>query len=399
MRLIFVNRVYAPSEAATAQLLTDLAPALAEHRWEVHVITSGAAGLPACESSTGVTIHRTAPPRFSIRPLRRILQYAAFLRGARRQLARLAAPDALIVLMTDPPMLAVAATFVGLRRGARVVQWIQDIYPEIVPATIGAWSAVPLAPLRWVRNRAWRAADRCVTLSDGMRAVVDAQLGFPRSCRVIPNWAPRELETAPPPAAVAAQRATWGLTDKFVVAYSGNLGRVHEFDTVLAAAARLQSCRDIVFLFAGGGARFPAVRDDARQRQLANTVFVETQPRSNLAVSLAAADVHLVTLRPGFERLVFPSKVAGVLAAARPLLFVGPEGSEIAPLVTQHDCGAVVANGDAAALAGQILHLRAGRSRWQQQGQNARAVYARRYVLAEAVTAWERLLHELMAGT
>jgi len=48
-------------------------------------------------------------------------------------------------------------------------------------------------------------------------------------------------------------RSAWNLEDKFVVGYSGNLGRAHEFETILGAAEHLRSDPRIVFLFIGGG--------------------------------------------------------------------------------------------------------------------------------------------------
>jgi hypothetical protein len=42
-------------------------------------------------------------------------------------------------------------------------------------------------------------------------------------------------------AAANPLRREWGLDGKFIVCYSGNMGRAHEFDTILGAAERLAS--------------------------------------------------------------------------------------------------------------------------------------------------------------
>jgi glycosyltransferase involved in cell wall biosynthesis len=392
-RIIFVNRVYWPSAAATSQLLSDLAGALAARGWSVHVIAAGTEPGPR----DGVAIHRTGPGEHHAGLLSRAVNYGRFLSAARRELLALAAPGDIVVLMTDPPLLAAAGTGPARRRGARVVHWIQDIYPEIVAQHAGAWLAPVLWPLKEIRNRAWRAADRCLPVSVDMLATVKAQGVAPDSIVAMPNWAPPELDVPPSAAAVAAQRQAWGVTDKFVVAYSGNLGRVHVFAPLLAAAGRLRDEPDIVFLFIGAGARFDDVQAEAAARDLPNVRFLPAQPRESLGVALAAADAHFVTLRPGFERLVSPSKAAGIFAAGRPALFVGPPDCELAALVARERCGLCFPPGDGAGLADTIrrLHhepaLRAGMAR------AARECYERHFTFAAAVTRWDELLR-VVAG-
>ena len=123
-RIIFVNRVYRPSTEATAQLLTDLAEGLTTRGWTVHVIAAGAEPGPLA----GVTIHRTGQGDRHGGMISRATNYLGFLRDARRILSTLAEPGDFVVLMTDPPLLAAGATGIALKRGARVVHWIQDIF-------------------------------------------------------------------------------------------------------------------------------------------------------------------------------------------------------------------------------------------------------------------------------
>ncbi|MES1194667.1 MAG: hypothetical protein ABUL65_02150, partial [Opitutus sp.] len=138
-RLILVNRVYWPSTAATAQLLTDLAEGLAARGWPVHVLAAG-------EVSTrhqGVTIHRTSCSDRHSGLFSRLVNYGRFRREAQRQLTALVQPGDVVVIMTDPPMLGAALTGPAVQRGASVIHWIQDIYPEIVTAHVGAFAELP----------------------------------------------------------------------------------------------------------------------------------------------------------------------------------------------------------------------------------------------------------------
>lgn len=385
-KLIFLNRVFWPNEAATAQLLTDLATALAGCDWAVHVIASGTDG----PTLAGVTIHRTGPG-----PAGRLARYAHYFIAARRTLLRLVAPGDIVVLKTDPPLLAIAATSLARSRGARVVQWIQDVYPEIVPLHVGAWARPLVAPLGWLRDRAWRASAACAIVSQDMHATLLAHGVAPERAHVLPNWAPRELDAPAPAADIAAVRADWGMRDEFLVVYSGNLGRVHEFETILDAARLLRDVPGIRFAFVGTGPRRTEVEAAARARGLSHVSFFPPQPRARLAAALAAADAHLVTLRPGFERLVAPSKLAGVLAAARPALFIGPRPSEIATLLEREGCGAAHPVGDAAGIAATLRGWQADPHRRAGLGRAARAAYERHYRFAELSARWDRLLRDL----
>jgi colanic acid biosynthesis glycosyl transferase WcaI len=235
-----------------------------------------------------------------------------------------------------------------------------------------------------------------VTLGEEMARTV-AQSGAPAErIETIPNWAPRELHTPASAEAIATCRERWGLADKFVVAYSGNLGRVHEFATILQSAALLRDRTGVIFLFIGQGARFDEVSAAARDRGLANVRLLPPEPRETVAASLAAADAHLVTLRPEYSSLVFPSKLAGALAASRPVLFVGPVTGEIGLLLERNECGAAVAPGDGSRLANQITRWQADPALRSRLGGNARTAYERHFTSAAALARWDERLHRLV---
>ncbi len=294
--------------------------------------------------------------------------------------------------MTDPPMLGAAVTGTVIERGAQVVHWIQDIYPEIVTVHVGALAALPLWPLRRKRDAAWRSARCCVALGEDMVQAVAAH-GMPAGqVEIVPNWAPRELQTEPSAGDVTARRAAWGLTGKYIVAYSGNLGRVHEFAAVLDAAEQLRSRPEIVFLFIGAGARFAEVRAAARARRLDNIRLLPPEPRPQLAAVLAAADAQLVTLKPDFARLVYPSKLAGALAAGRPVLFVGPPDGEIARLLVKEQCGAAFGPADGTRLAETVAAWQVAPARGALLGRAARAAYEKHFTFAAALARWEEIL-------
>jgi glycosyltransferase involved in cell wall biosynthesis len=209
---------------------------------------------------------------------------------------------------------------------------------------------------------------------------------------VIPNWAPGGEALAPVPPDQNELRHDWGVADRFVVAYSGNLGRVHILEPVLAAAALLRDERDLMFLFIGDGPLRPALEASARALQLGNVRFLPPQPRSRLSESLSVGDVHLVTLRSGCERCVYPSKLYGILAVARPVVFVGSPQCTLAQSIRQRGAGLVIPPDDPAALAAALRELQADPDRCLAMAQAAARWSHETGGLAAALPAWEKLL-------
>ena len=400
-RVVFVNRYYWPDELATAQLLTDLAEGLAAHGGQVVVIAShdGTASMPDREARHGVEIVRVRSTRWGHRGMAaKAADYLTFAFAARRALRARVRPGDWLVAMTDPPALAPIAASVARRADARLVHWLQDIHPEISLALSGSRLLAALSGpwMRW-RDAAWQSAHACVAISRDMAGLVGEHGISPEHLRVIPDWAPGGETLTPVPPAQNELRHAWGVADKFVVAYSGNLGRVHALESVLAAAALLRNERDLVFLFIGNGPRRPALEAAARAEGLTNVRFLPPQPRSRLAESLSVGDVHLVTLLTGCERCVFPSKLYGILAVARPVVFVGSPQCELAQSVRQHGAGLVIPPDDPAALAAALCDLRAVAER-----RNAMAEAAARWAhetggLPAALAAWTKLLEVNLA--
>ncbi len=241
-----------------------------------------------------------------------------------------------------------------------------------------------------------RSAVANVVLGQPMRERVTALGVDPQRIAVIPNWADGGL-LRPVARGANPLRAEWGLGDRFVVGYSGNLGRVHEFGTVLDAAEALRSQADVVFLFIGDGAQKAALATAAQERALLNILFRPYQPREALGQSLGAADVHLVTLRPELEGLVVPSKFYGIAAVGRPTIFIGDPEGEIGSIVREAQCGTCVRQGDGEGLAQAIAALRDDPALRERMGANARRVFEERYDRAIAVGQWRQLLHDVAA--
>lgn len=403
-RVLFVNRFFYPDHSATSQLLADLTFDLAARGWDVHVVTSRlryddpGAQLPPREAVAGVHCHRVWTSRFGRANLAgRAVDYLTFYGSAAGALWRWTRPDDVVVVETDPPLFAVLAAGVCHARGARMVNWVQDLFPEVA-AAYGLKLAQGMAgkALGWLRNQAYRRATVNVALGAAMAAKLRA-LGLDAGgVRIIPNWSDG-TSVYPVPPSKNPLRRQWGLHERFVVGYSGNLGRAHDADTLLRAAQMLAADPSIVFLVIGGGAQRPHVEAQAAALGLSNIVFKPYQPRERLAQSLSVADVHLVSLRPEMEGLIFPSKLYGALAAGRPVIFIGDTGGELAQFLAQTRGGAAVAQGDARGLAQAVGEMAAHRKRTQAQGRRLRMVFEQSLERSQALAKWRQTLNAVAA--
>ena len=234
-----------------------------------------------------------------------------------------------------------------------------------------------------------------VVLGKSMAARL-AAFGVPEArIRVIPNWIDDQA-IAPVPPADNALRREWQLHDKFVVGYSGNLGRAHEFDTLLAAADRLRGDRRFAFLVIGGGRQFDRLAGAIARRGLTSSFRVlPYQDRARLKLSLCVPDVHWISMHPPLEGLLFPSKFYGIAAAGRPMIALTGGRGEIANLVRRNDCGFVVEPGDADGFARAITHLADHPHLCATMGACARTMLEQHFSRRHAIAAWEALLQEL----
>ncbi len=403
MRIIFLNRYFFPDHSATSQMLSELAFYLAASGHSVTVITSrqryddAAARLPAFEHIRGVDVHRVRTTRFGRAHLPgRAGDYASFYLAAGWRLWHLARRHDVIIAKTDPPLISVVAWLMARWRGATLVNWLQDVFPEVAERLRLPLLAGPQAGLlRRLRNHALHAANMNVVLGERMAAVA-AGAGVPAArISIIPNWADKDLIYPVPDSANPLRRA-WSLESQCSVCYSGNMGRAHEFETILDAARLLaERSAAIGFLFIGGGAQHRWLEAAVEQRGLPNVQFQPYQDSANLHLSLSAGTIHLVSLRPELEGYVFPSKLYGILAAGRPVAFIGDVEGEIARLVHREGVGVVVAQGDAAALAEALERLAGDASLRHAMGERARALLCHQYDKAVALRRWRALLEAL----
>jgi glycosyltransferase involved in cell wall biosynthesis len=404
VRLVILNQFFHPDHSATSQLMTDLAESLVSRGLDVTAVAgrgryNGGETLPSRGEYRGVKIERAWATGFGKRSVAaRLSDYLSFYVGATWELLKLPRHDVVMVL-TTPPLIGVLALAACRLRGVKLVALVQDVYPDVAVA-LGALKADGLATRAFDRlNRlVLRRASRVIALGDCMREVIVGKIGAAVGGRVdvIHNWADGKQIGPIMEGEGNEFAAEHGLGGRFVVLFSGNFGRVNDFATPLEAALILRGRDDIQFLFVGDGAKAGELAEFARAHALGNVRVLPYQPRERLRQSLAAGDAHLVTLAPGLAGLSVPSKTYGILAAARPVIFVGDPRSDAARLVAENGCGEVVPTGDAPRLAAVVERWAAERDLCAEMGRRARALFEQRFERAHAVDAYVETLRKCL---
>jgi glycosyltransferase involved in cell wall biosynthesis len=195
----------------------------------------------------------------------------------------------------------------------------------------------------WMNRRLLRRAHTIIALDEPMARRLKAKSNDNGHVVVIPPWGAVTADSFSPLSVGKKFRAAHGLEDKFVVMYSGNHSFVHPLDTIIETARRMREDERFVFVFVGGGHG----KEIVEKAGLSNVRSVTYQSREALADSLGAANLHVVTMGDAMLGIVHPSKIYGILAAQRPVLYVGPLNSHVDIIVREHDLGWSVRHGDA----------------------------------------------------
>lgn len=401
--LLFVNRVYPPQSGATGQLLADLSESLSAGGWDPAVLASRTeSGLSAQERRNAVAISRASGLSLSRSSLfKRMLSYLSLYPAFLFRVLR-APRSAVLVTLTDPPLLLLLGPLLKWTKGCRLIHWAQDLYPEVAEE-LGVLSpnSLPARILRFASTWALRRHDLIVAVGSCMRDRLLARGIAPGKIVVIPNW---NLSGAEVPAAGTSDESSsedsgfrneQGWAERFVVMYSGNFGFAHPFEAIVDAAKRLDSAGSrALFVFVGEGAGLSGVKQALQGAS--NVRWLPYQPIERLGASLRAADVHLASMHERTLGLVVPSKVYGIVAAQRPCVFLGPAQSEVAKLISENGCGVVLPSGDGPGLARVIGELANDPVRVSEM-RRAAAALGPRVSRDAAVAAWEKALERVMA--
>jgi glycosyltransferase involved in cell wall biosynthesis len=374
-----ITEFFPPDYAATGQLIEELVQQLEKQGVKIRVFTGqpgyafNTAQAPAIEQLGEIRVQRSRSTQvWSNRIRGKAINGILFTVRAFLHIIKNARQNDVFLLTSAPPFLSIAGYLAHLLLRFPYVCLIYDLYPDIAIALGVVSKNHWLAKFWWAINRKiWQKSKGIIVLSPAMKQrVVAICPEVADKVSVIHSWGDPELILP------IAKENNWfakehNLVSKFTVLYSGNMGRCHDLDTILATAQKLQN-EQIQFVCIGGGPKRESFIRDVNRLGLKNFLFLPYQDKSVLPYSLTACDLSLVSVEEGLESLVAPSKLYPALAAGRPIAAICPENSYLRQLIADGKFGSTIDNGDSDALVGFILKLKSDRQLAEKMGYASR---------------------------
>jgi colanic acid biosynthesis glycosyl transferase WcaI len=341
LNLLLLNQCFYPDVGATGQYLTDLAIELQSRGHTVRVITGrrgyddASSVFAKRETYRGIRIRRISALNFGKQSRwRRALNFFSFLFNCAARLLVTPRQDAVIAL-TSPPLISVLGSLFTKLKGGRFYFWVMDLNPD--EAIAAGWlkeNSFTARVLKALMNFSMRRAERIFVLDRYMKDRVVAKNIPEHKIALVPPWSHDDAVRFDLRGRDEFRQAH-GLSDKFVVMYSGNHSPCHPLDTLLSAAAQLKSDDSITFCFVGGGSEKKKVEQFAAERLLNNVVSLPYEPLSQISASLSAADIHVVVMGDPFVGIVHPCKLYNILKVGAPVLYIGPRRSHVTEVLSE----------------------------------------------------------------
>ena len=270
-----------------------------------------------------------------------------------------------ILLLTNPPILPLLTLAVFKKHKTHILLF--DLYPEtLIAANIIKKENGLAKAYHYLNNRVYKKAESVIAIGRCMQQKVQEKVPT-LTIAYIPIWCDDQHIKTNKKQIDFKQK--WGLDNKFLVGYSGNLARFHPIETMINAAIKLQNDPDIVFVFVGEGAKKEPAQEMAKKTK--NCHFFTYVDRDELPDLLSSFDCGLVGLNTNQTGLSVPSKAMGLLSAGVPILACCEEETETVQLIKEHQCGEWVLPNQSDPLAEKIKSLKNSKEKQKKYQNNA----------------------------
>jgi colanic acid biosynthesis glycosyl transferase WcaI len=300
----------------------------------------------------------------------------------------------IVLTLSSPPLMnGIVGFFLAKLKGAKSIYNIVDIYPDMFQK-LGIWTnGLLLKVLRSMEMLVYRLNPSLVVLSDSMRENLEKKGVKAKQITVIPDFVETEAFSC-----VGRNNefaAKYGLTDRFVLMYAGNIGLPHGVEILIEVAERLRDEEDLRLCIVGRGEYLGRIVASVKQRGLSNVVFPPRQPEQMVPLIWASADVSVVTYKPGLAEYSMPSKLLFIMASGRPAIVSADADSDVCTTVVKARCGLNVPPGDATALADAVRYLKSNPELRREMGQRGQEYIKQHFEKMSVVDQFENLFMEL----
>lgn len=359
-KLLIYAHYYIPDTASTGQLLSELAEGMTD-RFEITVICAVPSYLGKVEyryktrkyyeeNIHGVKVLRIRVPEFQKSDKKsRVKNIVSYFFGAMGASFRTGAQDYVLAVSQPPILGGLLGVWGKWVKRARFIYNIQDFNPEQAMAVGYGKSKWMMAAMMRLDKFSCRRSDLIVTVGRDLVETVRKRFAgtkLPRTA-MIPNWAD-EKHIYPLPEddpKVMEFKKKYGLEDKFVIMYSGNLGLYYDLENLLKVIGRFSSKtrtpdgRRVAFVFVGGGSLLEKLTLYAKEHSMDQVSFIPYQDRKDLIYSLNAGDVHWCINAKGIKGVSCPSKAYGIMAVGKAIIGCLEAGSEVRCLIESAGSG------------------------------------------------------------
>lgn len=385
--LLVYAHYYYPDVASTGQILTELAEGLNDsfNTTVICTVPSYTGKISRhyrkhqyyYENINGVNVLRIRVPEFrknfSISRIFNILSYffAAILATFR------VGPQDYVFSISQPPVLGGLLGVIGkwIKR-AKYIYNIQDFNPEQVMAVEFTHNKLITNTMMLFDKFSCKQSDKVIIVGRDMIDTLHKRFPAMIPFAYINNWM-NEKEVYPlkkDHPKVVEFKEKYGLKDKFVIMYSGNIGLYYDIPNIMKCIEKFGDEKDVVFAFVGEGTVLEEIKAYKEQHHMDQVVFIPYQKKQDLIYSLNAGDVHFVVNAKGIKGVSVPSKIYGVMAAGKPVLGILDQGSEARLIVEESGCGLCVEPENYEAIEGLIREFISiqGSKEFEEMGQKGR---------------------------
>ena len=338
-----VSELFYPDEISTAKIMTEIALKKISNT-EVSVIC-GPSGYEKSYSfeekniNTKIKIYSISLPGLNKNNLiqRVIRLFILTIKMSWAILFKVKRSDN-VLITTNPTFLILTIWALKKIKGFKTEILVHDIFPEnLVPAGLIKENSWRFRVLNKIYSSAYKNADRIIVLGEDMKCLmVDKLVNFSNPIDIIPNWADEDI--SPISNFIISDYLGVDVDDKIVIGFAGNLGRVQGLIEFIDLFKKAENPK-IALVIIGDGALRESIKIKIESESISNVYYIGPRPRREQNLFLNACHIGLITLINGMKGLGVPSKTFNLMAAGKPLLYVGDKCSEVDNYINKYDCG------------------------------------------------------------
>ncbi|MEH6748189.1 MAG: glycosyltransferase family 4 protein [Maribacter arcticus] len=234
-----------------------------------------------------------------------------------------------ILMVTNPLILFVLSSFYVRKKCWKIKLLVHDVFPEnlIIAGVLKSKKSIVYKGLMSIFKRAYLKMDTLIVLGRDMKKLFEDKTNSKSKIEIIENWA----DTIN----IQKQHLPIGAPNFL---FAGNLGRLQGLDVLLKAISKTKEY-DYTFTFIGSGAVDESINEYIDLHKLSNVQKLGWLPRESQNEFLAKATIGVISLTKDMYGLGVPSKCYNLLAAGKPVFYIGDKDSEIHQLISENNIG------------------------------------------------------------